>query len=143
LDVVIDTNVVISAAINRAGGPAQVIREWQADRFRWLMSPPLLAELERTLHSDKASKYIRLDPDEVDYLFEFIKARTISVVPTQTLTVVSADPPDNRILEAAVEGGADYIVTGDRNLLDFGTYDGISIVTPRDFLDILSAEASQ
>jgi predicted nucleic acid-binding protein len=63
------------------------------------------------------------------------------VDPQQQITRIVADPADNRVLEAAVEGGADYIVTGDRHLLDLKQHEGIEIVTPADFLAILVAEA--
>ena len=56
--------------------------------------------------------------------------------PTREITV-SRDPDDNRILEAAVAGAADYIVTGDQDLLVLGEFEGIAIVTPTRFLAIL------
>jgi uncharacterized protein len=56
-----------------------------------------------------------------------------------TLTVIEDDPADNRYLECAVEGGADFLVTGDQLLLTLGAYQGVTILTPRAFLDTLSA----
>ena len=53
------------------------------------------------------------------------------------LTVFREDPADDRYLEAAVEGGASYIVSGDRLLLALDTYEGIEILTPRRFLQVL------
>jgi predicted nucleic acid-binding protein len=58
------------------------------------------------------------------------------------LTAIGRDPSDNRLLEAALEGEADYIVSGDRDLLDLGSYEGIGIITPARFLAILR-EASE
>ena len=55
--------------------------------------------------------------------------------PDLVLNVVEDDPDDDRVLECAVKGDADYIVTGDRHLLKLGVYEGISIVTVRQFLD--------
>ena len=54
------------------------------------------------------------------------------VAPEQTITVVS-DDPDNRVLEAAVHGMADYIVSGDKHLLALGVFAGIPILTPATF----------
>jgi putative PIN family toxin of toxin-antitoxin system len=59
---------------------------------------------------------------------------TNRVTPKQALDVVKEDPPDNRILECAVEAGSEYIVTWDNDLLRLGTYAGITIVRPADFL---------
>jgi predicted nucleic acid-binding protein len=53
--------------------------------------------------------------------------------------VIEDDPADNRYLECAVEGGADFLVTGDQLLLTLGAYQGVTILTPRAFLDTLSA----
>jgi len=54
------------------------------------------------------------------------------VVPNRVLTVVE-DDDDNRVLEAAIEGSADYIVSGDTDLLDLGSFQGIPIITPGEF----------
>lgn len=59
------------------------------------------------------------------------------VVPNLTLNVITQDPPDNRILECAVAGNADLIVSGNRHFLDLRTYEGIGMVRPRDFLRML------
>jgi len=59
--------------------------------------------------------------------------KTIEV--RKRLTVVRRDPDDNKFLECAVTGGAQYLVTGDRDLLELGSYRGISIVTAGEFLN--------
>jgi hypothetical protein len=56
---------------------------------------------------------------------------------TLSLAIIQEDPPDNRYLECAVEGAAAYIVSGDRLLLSLGIYQGIQIVSPRVFLEVL------
>ncbi len=58
--------------------------------------------------------------------------------PPVHLRIIAADPDDDRVLEAAVAGEADFIVSGDRHLLDLGRYEGIEIVTPARFLAELS-----
>lgn len=57
------------------------------------------------------------------------------VTPQQELRIIENDPDDNRILECAVEADADYIVSGDRHLLDLEKYEDIKIVTPAEFLE--------
>jgi predicted nucleic acid-binding protein len=59
------------------------------------------------------------------------------------LHVIADDPDDNRVLECAVKGSADYIVTGDRHLLKLGSYEASAIVTVRQFLDAAEAEGDQ
>jgi predicted nucleic acid-binding protein len=58
---------------------------------------------------------------------------TNRVMPARTLDVIKEDPPDNRILECAVEAGSEYVVTWDNDLLRLREYAGIHIVTPSDF----------
>ena len=60
------------------------------------------------------------------------------VVPTESLNVVQEDESDNRYLECAIEGKAQYIVSGDKHLLDVSEYKGINILTPAEFVTLLS-----
>jgi predicted nucleic acid-binding protein len=64
---------------------------------------------------------------------------TISGLREPQLSVVD-DSSDNRYLECAVEGNATHLVSGDRDLLELGHFEGIAIVTPQAFLDVLSAQ---
>ncbi len=73
----------------------------------------------------------------MDRFIKDMESAVTMVDPAESLSVI-ADPPDNRVLEAAVAGEADYIVSGDRDLLDLGKYEGIEIVTPAMFLAILA-----
>jgi hypothetical protein len=59
------------------------------------------------------------------------------IVPDFTLEIITEDPPDNRILECAVAGNANLIVSGNRHLLRLREYEGIAIVRPRDFMRML------
>lgn len=56
----------------------------------------------------------------------------------RTLRVISEDPSDNRYLECAIQGEAEYVVSGNQHLLQLGAYQKIRIVTPRDFLDVVN-----
>jgi uncharacterized protein len=55
------------------------------------------------------------------------------------LDVIEDDPDDNRVLECALAGEADYMVSGDRHLLKFGSYERIPILTVRQFMDAVEA----
>jgi hypothetical protein len=63
-----------------------------------------------------------------------------SVEGAASLSAVGADPDDNKYLVAALEGRADFVVSGDRHLLDLGEYEGVRIITPRAFLTMLQQE---
>jgi predicted nucleic acid-binding protein len=72
-------------------------------------------------------------------LFGGLPSSSEQVRPSISLSVIQDDPDDDRVLECARTGRADYIVSGDRHLLRLGTYDGTSILTVRQFLDQFNA----
>jgi predicted nucleic acid-binding protein len=67
---------------------------------------------------------------------------TLAEVSADVRVEAVSDPADNRVLEAAIEGKADYIVTGDHALLELGSYEGIEVVTPARFVAIQAAGGS-
>jgi putative PIN family toxin of toxin-antitoxin system len=125
--VVLDTNVIVSG-IGWGGAPAAILDAVSDDQLVLVTSAPLLAELRRVLEYPKLAKVIQGGAQ----LADLVAASGVVVAPTRTLTVVS-DDDDNRVLEAAIEGAADYIVSGDTDLLDLGSFRGIPILTPADF----------
>ncbi len=122
--VVLDSNVVVSG-LGWSGAPSKILDAALAGQLVLLTSPPLLAELRRILGYPKLAKVF----GEAQQLVDLIEASSVVVLPTRTLAVVG-DESDNRVLEAAVEGAADYIVSGDDDLLELGSFQGIPIVTP-------------
>jgi hypothetical protein len=138
MEAVLDTNVAVSGAISPKGPPAEIIKAWRARSFAWVTSPSLLQELESTLRSPRLKRYIAWGDDELAEFIALVRAVAKIVVPTSRIDVIRLDPADNRVLEAAVEGHVDYIVTGDRHLLDIGRHGGIAIVAPARFVAIIA-----
>ena len=137
--VVLDTNVAVSAAVSPKGPPAEIIRAWRARSFVWVTSTPLLDELERTLLSSRVRRYLAWGEDEIVEFLAAVRQAAAVTSPTDEIDVIRDDPADNRVLEAAVAAHADYIVSGDRHLLDLKTYEGAQIVTPARFVATLAA----
>ncbi len=138
--VVLDTNVLISSLLSLTGRPAEIIRRWEADEFDLVTSLPLLTELENALTYQRVSKYFKEPEGKTGALLRRLRTTATVVEPRFTLDVVKQDPPDNRVLECAVAGGASYIVTGDRHLLELKEYRGIVILNPAGFLVVLRVE---
>lgn len=130
--VVVDTNVLVSALIFPGGSPEEVYRLVLEQHIQLVSSPPLLAELGRVLVEKFgwAPEHAREPVEQVVRLAEV-------VVPRKEVTDIRADPADNRVLEAAAEGGASMIVSGDGHLLDLGSWRGIPIRTPTQILSTL------
>jgi putative PIN family toxin of toxin-antitoxin system len=138
--VVIDTNVIISSLLSLDSPPAEITKRWEADRFEVVISPPLLSELERTLHYPRVSKYFKKPQETVTALLKRLRLVATVVEPHHTLDVVTEDPADNRVLECAIAGGASFIVTGDSHLFKIKEYRGIVILQPAEFLAIVELE---
>lgn len=127
--IVLDTNVTISALF--WGGPPRDIYELiRSGKLTMLVSEEMEHELIRVLGYDKFG----LSAAEIMPLISNILTHAYPITPLQTLHVIAADPTDNIFLECAVEGGADYIVSGDKHLLDLVEYKGIPIVRARDLM---------
>lgn len=127
--VVLDTNVVVSG-LGWPGPPAAILDAVSDGRLVLVTSAPLLAELRRVLAYPKLAKVIR----DAAQFAELIASSSDVVTPAQTLAVVD-DESDNRVVEAAVEGAADYIVSGDADLLDLGSFQGIPVFRPAEFVE--------
>jgi len=131
LRAVIDANVWVSAAGFPGWGPDKIVDLARAGVFRSILSPLLLEQVTRRLVKPPFS----LSPHLVERFGDEMRSISEIVVPDFTLAVITAKESDNRILEVAVAGKADVIVTGDRrHLLPLGSYAGIPIVSPPDFL---------
>jgi uncharacterized protein len=131
--VVLDTNVLLSAFTKPSGRLGALWKAAERRRFQLLISPVIVAEVAEKLREKfywEESRILRQSK-------LMAKTGKRMVVPRLVLDVIPNDPDDNRILECAVEGKADVIVSGDRALLRLKSYDGIPIVRPIDFLRTL------
>jgi len=130
-----DTNILVSAIIY-SGLPLKFLRLASQHAFTPLTSVQLLDELEDVLRR----KFAR-PPAEIDAIRARLEIEFEVVSPAISLSVIKADPDDDRVLECAVAGRADYIISGDKHLLKLGQYQGIRIVTLREFMDIVNPPA--
>jgi putative PIN family toxin of toxin-antitoxin system len=128
--VVFDTNTLVSALLLPTSIPRQAL-DHAFDHGRVLTSLALLGELDRVLKYPKLAPFITA-AERSQFLGKLTLEGTLTTITVQ-LTVVR-DPKDNFVLELAVSGGANVIVSGDNDLITLGRYDGIPIRTPAQFL---------
>jgi putative PIN family toxin of toxin-antitoxin system len=95
--------------------------------------PALLAEVARVLAYPKLAAVFA----EPEHLADLVADMCVIVQPGRTIEVIADDDSDNRVLEAAVAGAADYIVSGDPHLLAVGRFEGIPILTPAAFFAVM------
>ncbi|MCE2999840.1 MAG: putative toxin-antitoxin system toxin component, PIN family [Betaproteobacteria bacterium] len=128
MKVVFDTNVLVAALVFPGGQGEAALERIVAEQDELIISRPIIDEL-----LDVLSRKFSRDAEELAHVAVFLADLGTLVRPRQRLAVV-ADEPDNRILECAVAGNAGVIVTGDKALLALRRYQGIQIVSLRDYL---------
>jgi putative PIN family toxin of toxin-antitoxin system len=133
---VLDTNVVVSAHLSPEGPTALILDLAFSRFFRCVVSSDLLDEYEGVLWRRRFG----LDPADVARCIRILRKRAILVTPRKKLSVTS-DPDDDKVLECALEGKADYVVTGNTRHFP-AQFRGIRIIPSRQFLIILASEPS-
>jgi hypothetical protein len=134
---VVDTNVFVSGLMGRVSPPRQIVDSWRGGLFVLVTSRYLVRELTAVLTYPKIVTRIHLKQSEMDAILALVFSALDAESEGLTLPGVTRDPKDDAVVACAVAGRADYIVSGDKDLLSLETYEGIEIVTPRQFLDIL------
>lgn len=136
---ILDTNTLVSAVINvTASVAAEIYQSCKNKRFLHITSPAVLLELDEVLHRKRIMKSHQLTLLGLERIIGEI-SRVSFIVSGKIKVDVSRDPSDDKIISAAIEGEAEYIVTRDRDLLDLKQYQGIKMVTPEKFMGILRA----
>ncbi len=128
LRAVLDTNIYIAAFAYPKGRHAGLWAAVLGERYELLVSPAIIREMARVLRFDFAWQ-----DDRVQNTIRVVAQAARVIAPRTALKVVTADPDDDRILECAVDGKADIIVSNDHHLLDLKAHAGIPIVTGLDF----------
>ena len=134
--IVIDTNVLIAALANPSGNGAQVVNAWLEGRLDVVSSQATLREAELVMDSGWLKRMC--SKKKVEVLLEQLKTRTIQVRGRSVKDIPLRDEGDRRLVEAAVDGDAAYLVTTDRELLMQRGYAGTEFVTPAELLRVLS-----
>lgn len=105
-----------------------------------VVSSHILHELEQAL--SKPYFRTRRSRPQIESAQRFLESVATLVVPNEIVSGVAPHPADDLVLAAAVSAGADYLVTGDKRFLAVGSHAGVTIVSPRAFLDLLDGEDS-
>jgi putative PIN family toxin of toxin-antitoxin system len=137
--VMLDTNIVVSWMLSKLGAPARIVTAWrtQAIVLEVVVSEWLLAEYERALNEPSVRRRHQRNPEELRALVDEFRQFGVLVEPAEVPAVILQDPDDNNVLACAIAGAADYIVSGDPDLLDLREYEGIRILTPAVFIRLL------
>ncbi|MCA6522115.1 MAG: putative toxin-antitoxin system toxin component, PIN family [Pseudanabaena sp.] len=127
---VVDNNILVSALLVKNSAPFQVISKIE-ERDVILYSEETLLELNQVLSRKKFIKYFAIEEKQA-FIFKLLeKAELVEI---EESINICRDPKDDKFLELAVSGKADFIITGDQDLLVLNPFRNIEIITAKDFL---------
>ncbi len=136
MKVVLDTNVWLSG-IFWDGEASKIIEKAEKDNIQILISEDILSEIVNVLNKEsKFQKYILNLKLSIEDLLRTILSISTLIEIKSKLDVIKADPKDNIILEAAIDGKVDYVISYDNHLLNMIEFRGIKIISPGEFLKI-------
>ena len=130
--VAVDTNVLISALVGH-GKPRRLVAKL-LEEHALVTSREILAELADVL---ARTKFDGIKSSQVSQFLSILVSKAIVVRVRQYLKVIAEDPDDNIVLSTAWEGKANYVVSGDKHLLNLKDFRGIRIVTAKEMLGLL------
>lgn len=139
---VLDTNVLAAGFIGLIkvdSIPGEVLRRWRARTwFTLVVSEPIFAELHRVLRRPYFTD--RLSDHEIEEAFAILHAEAVTQPITDQVSRIAAHPHDDAILATALSARAQFLVTGDKLLVERGVFRKTRILTPRQFLGVLDQE---
>lgn len=137
LRVVFDTNILISALLSPRGAPFHCLALARLGRVHSISCSQIMQEFQEKLLNKfrYASEDAQQAVAEIMHFSEMVSLSGISIPEV-------ADPDDWMVIECAIVGGADCVVSGDRHLLSLGKYGNIDILSAREFLQRLASEVS-
>jgi uncharacterized protein len=136
LKLVLDANQFASGLIKPNSNPGKILELLKENKIELILSPGIIKETKRILLYPKIQKYHQKTPEEIDIYFQDIIIFAWMVEGNEPVNVIEDDPTDNKYLASAIEGEADFIISGDHHLLDLGSYQQTKIVNATEFLSI-------
>ena len=133
---VLDTNIYVSALFWKQGNPHRIIQKGIDEEIEIFASEEIIEELRKILKRD-FNENDELIKRQINFLLLFVDTVEIN----QKIEIVKEDADDNKIIECAIASNAKFIVSGDNHLLKIRKFRDIKIVSPKEFLDILSTQA--
>ena len=139
LKVVLDTNQLVSSLLASRGLQRRLVDAWRDRGYLLLLGPEQIEEIGDVLLRPKIARKYRISAADRAGLVELLRSEAV-LLPRVEGPGVCRDPDDDRLLGSAAAGGADLLVTGDRDLLSIGRFEGVEILDARSFLAVLERQ---
>lgn len=130
--VVIDTNVFVSGLLKSDNPPSNVVDLFIEDKINLIISEEVFSEYIEVLLRPE----LKVKKDNIIRLISILILKAEIIKVKTKLDIIERDPSDNKFLECALDGKVDYIITGDKHLLELKKYKNIKIVDPKTFINI-------
>jgi putative PIN family toxin of toxin-antitoxin system len=140
---VLDANTIVSATISDLGPSGQIWQAAHERRFVLITSSWIISEVVRALNRDRIASKYQIRPDQVAQVRAYLEHQAMLVSITHEVLGVATHPEDDFVLATALSASAEYLITGDSKLQELGSYAGVTIRSPRQFLTVLQAESTQ
>ena len=134
IKIVLDTNQFVSALISPNGASAKILNVWRSGQIEVVVSEHILRELKDVLYRPKIKEKYHLTSLVIEAYLELIRRYAIMTSGNIEVSVISEDSDDDMIIACALEAEVDYVISGDRHLLNLGEYQDIKIIRASDFL---------
>lgn len=137
---VLDTNVVVSGVFTRTGPPFEILHLWHARRFTLILTDRVNREYHRVLSEAQAKRTQKIQGFDARFFLHLLTLDAVWIDREIEPIIRSRDPNDDPFLSAAINGSANFLVTGDLDLLELAgdsRLGSLQIITPRGFVDEL------
>jgi putative PIN family toxin of toxin-antitoxin system len=137
LRVVLDSSVLVSGFLTEGGTTAALLSRFRQGDFALCTSRWIVEETERALLRPRNTRRYRYQSEDVRQFLDGLAKSAQMFRDAPRVPAVTRDPSDDQVIACALAAKADYLVTGDQDMLVLAEHEGIRIVTPRQFLDLL------
>lgn len=137
--ITLDTNVLVSAFISKLGHPANLLELCiTLEDVELILSQSILKEFEEVLERDEVRERFSYTGQDIRNIVSTLRGSSRIITPKSRFRIIKEDPKDDVILSTAYDGEADYIVSGDKHLLNLRRFKGIKIVSPTRMIEVIS-----
>lgn len=140
----LDTNILVSAFISKYGYPAKLLDLLLTlPNVELVLSNPILDEFREVMMRGEVRRRFHYSAEDVEVFVKTLRSISTTTRIKSKFEVVKEDPKDNMILDTAYDGGAKYIVSGDKHLLQLKRFKNIQIISPRQMMEVITERFSE